>query len=416
MLRVQGDRMDILVIVGCDLSVNSSANLCHKAYIQGLLNCGCAVDLLTVAGKDSDQYHTEELREYAYPMKSLYGSLAERHAGQADGGTSKDAKASSGGQQQNAGGLLYKIKRMIHAMYGPYEVYIAWKRAAMHFRTDKEYDLVLSVSFPPVSHHLARELIRKKHIKTSHWIQIWEDPWSQDLVFRSLNEEKIITRAQQEEASLLDSAERVLYVSPITLAHQQELFPEAAHKMFWLPVPTYYINEEKMTTAAENRYGYFGDYAAQIRNLMPFYQAALQENCIVNICGGSDQMLESRDRITVRPRISLDELRPIEDQTNVLVFLCNLRGGQIPGKIYQYSATLKTILFILDGTDEEQKVLRDYFGRFHRYVFCENTVEDISRAIRDIERGDLHGAVNRPLDCFSPEKIVSEILKEAEEH
>mgnify|MGYP004527527113 FL=1 len=104
-------------------------------------------------------------------------------------------------------------------------------------------------------------------------------------------------------------------------------------------------------------------------------------------------------------------MRPIEDSTNVLVFLCNRKGGQIPGKIYQYSATGKTILFILDGTEGEQTVLKDYFGKFNRYVFCRNTVEDITCAIRQIESGDIGSVRNVPLDDFEPAKIVTSILE-----
>ena len=93
------------------------------------------------------------------------------------------------------------------------------------------------------------------------------------------------------------------------------------------------------------------------------------------------------------------------------MFLCNRQGGQIPGKIYQYSATDKTILFILDGTEDEQAVLKDYFGKFNRYVFCRNTVEDITCAIRQIESGDIGSVRNVPLDDFEPAKIVTSILE-----
>ena len=96
-------------------------------------------------------------------------------------------------------------------------------------------------------------------------------------------------------------------------------------------------------------------------------------------------------------RLPLQELKPIEDSTNVLIFLCNRKGGQVPGKIYQYSATDKTILFIMDGTQEEQAVLKDYFGKFNRYVFCRNTAEDIARAIRDIEEKNLGAVKMSPL-------------------
>ena len=149
--------------------------------------------------------------------------------------------------------------------------------------------------------------------------------------------------------------------------------------------------------------------------MKPFYEAAKKEKIVTNICGSSDKMFSSSDTINVKPRISLEELKPIENETSVLVFLANLHGGQIPGKIYQYSATEKTILFILDGSEDEQNVLLEYFGKFNRYFFCKNTVEDISAAIRRIEKGEFRGIVNRPLKCFSPKEITGKLIGNLEE-
>ena len=41
--------MRALVVVGYCLQVNSSANLCHLQYINGLIDLGYEVDLLTVS-------------------------------------------------------------------------------------------------------------------------------------------------------------------------------------------------------------------------------------------------------------------------------------------------------------------------------------------------------------------------------
>ena len=44
--------MKIFVINGGCLQVNSSANLCHLAYIHGLIEAGHEVTLLSADGKD----------------------------------------------------------------------------------------------------------------------------------------------------------------------------------------------------------------------------------------------------------------------------------------------------------------------------------------------------------------------------
>ena len=111
-------------------------------------------------------------------------------------------------------------------------------------------------------------------MKAKHWIQIWEDPWHSD-VYGFNGAEKI----RKEEQRLLSFAEKVCYVSPLTLKNQQEKYHESAHKMFWQPLPFYYKADESGNTAfSKNQYGYFGDYAPVARNLTPFYEAAVPKS------------------------------------------------------------------------------------------------------------------------------------------
>lgn len=411
--------MRVLVVVGSNLKINTSANLCHKAYIQGLLENGYHVDILTVGYENDNDllgFDKEKVDIFRYPMESLYEKIGKKiHSHSKNGSEQSMNNGGYSGQEATKSGIIQSAKRFIHSLYGPYEVYISWERKAFAFRREEKYDLAISLSFPPVSHHLLYRLLQKKHIETKKWIQIWEDPWCQDLVFLSLNDERAIKKAQAEEAHLLRVAEKIVYVSPITLEHQSKMFHESSKKMTWYPVPTYYVNDTPTRKKRNNVYGYFGDYSTKIRNLKPFYEAAKKEKIVTNICGSSDKMFLSSENVSVRPRISLEELKPIEDETSVLVFLSNLHGGQIPGKIYQYSATEKTILFILDGSEDEQKALLEYFGKFKRYFFCKNTVEDISSAIRRIEKGEVRDIVDRPLTCFSPKEIVGELISNTEE-
>ena len=92
-----------------------------------------------------------------------------------------------------------------------------------------------------------------------------------------------------------------------------------------------------------------------------------------------------------------------------LVHLCNLKGGQIPGKIYHYSSTTKPILFILDGTKKEQGIIKDFFNKYNRYYFCNNDEEDIKNSLLDIMnnynkyRGEL-------VEDFKPINVVNSLL------
>ncbi len=400
--------MNILVINGDCIEKNSSANLCHLAYLRGLVAAGHHVSLLSADGKDyildPSMKIPEEVTQYTYYGVSLYEKLSLRKQASAS-----NVPAIPAGSAQKGPGLASKMisaaKRMVFSLYGVHGVYATFVRKAKRFRLEESIDCVISISTPVTSHLLAYKLIRRGNIKTKKWIQIWEDPWYSDAY--GFNGKKSVYR---EEKRLLAMAQHICYVSPLTLANQKKLFPEAAEKMYWQPLPYYYKADGEQAHHGPNRYGYFGDYAPAARDLEPFYQAAVAEGIIVNICGNPSNLFPAAAQVQIHPRLTLDKLKPIEDAANVLIFLCNRKGGQIPGKIYQYSATHKTILFIMDGTAEEKQVLRDFFGRFNRYVFCENDIPSIRAAIRRIEAGDFGDVKNVPLEDFDPTKTIEKIL------
>lgn len=405
--------MKILVINAYCLTVNSSANLCHIAYIQGLIDLGHDV---TVLSSSVDGYTKDE--SIVLPKgtnlvflngKSLYEQLSNKKTEKTAISNVESKRPFDSNEKKRESFVsksIHKAKKLVLSCYGVHEIYSTFVRRARKIRFDESFDYVISLSSPAASHLVAYNLIKNKHVSCKRWIQIWEDPWYGD-VYGFQNRNSIF----REEKRLLSFAEKVCYVSPLTLKNRKKLFSEFAEKMYWQPLPYYYKNgtDQKMNIE-KNQYGYFGDYVPASRDLEQFYKAAVRSKIFVKICGNPNNLFPSTEQIHIYPRLPLNELKPIEDRTNVLVFLCNRKGGQIPGKIYQYSATYKTILFILDGSDEEKHVLKEYFQKFNRYVFCENTVEDITRAIKDIESGNIENVVNEPIEAFNPKETVRKIL------
>lgn len=405
--------MKILVINGDCITTNSSANLCHLAYIKGLVDSGYEVTLLSADGRDyvcdESMVIPKEVKHYTYYGVSFYEKMSLKKKNNSE--VNADQKIENNSDKKEAQSVksvvMNKAKKLLLSFYGVHGIYSKFVNKANRFKSEEEFDYVLSISTPVTSHLIAHNLLKSKHITAKKWIQIWEDPWYSD-AYGFNGKDKIY----EEEKRLLSFAQRVCYVSPLTLANQKKLFPESANKMYWEPLPFYYKNTNTDDCDYSiNQYGYFGDYSPVARDLEPFYKAAKCLNINVNICGRPNNLFSSTDKIKIYPRLNLDELKPIEDKTNVLIFLCNKKGGQIPGKIYQYSATNKTILFILDGTDEEKKVIKEYFEPFNRYVFCENTVQDITRAIKQIESNDLGNISNTPIDAFNPQKTIKKILE-----
>ena len=400
--------MKILVINGDCLTTNSSANLCHLSYIKGMLDNGYEVDLISAGTDDKNTDNSmsipEGVNSYTYNATSLYekGSHTIKN-----NTANKNVSSSKTGSKSLKSKIFAFIKSIIRSFYGIYGIYKPFIKCAVKFKSDKKYDYVISISSPASSHYIAYKLIKKGNIKTNKWIQIWEDPWYGD-IYGGHHTKKYFNA----EKKLLHYSDKICYVSPLTLENQKYFFPDVAHKMYWQPLPSYYKSEIYTDTSDEFRFGYFGDYVPSARDLKPFYEAAIKSNIDVNICGKPHTLFEPTENIHIYPRLTLDKLKPIEVSTNVLVFLCNRSGGQIPGKIYQYSATNKYILFILDGTNEEKQILKDYFSKFNRYVFCDNTVEDICIAINDIQNKNFKGIDNSSLSCFEPKDILNNILQE----
>ena len=72
--------MNILVINGDCIKRNSSANLCHLAYIRGLLQAGHEVTLLSASesgyATDSNMQIPTEVRQYTYSGLTFYEKLS----------------------------------------------------------------------------------------------------------------------------------------------------------------------------------------------------------------------------------------------------------------------------------------------------------------------------------------------------
>lgn len=405
----------VLYIVGACLFNNTSANMSHNAFIKGFIENGCQVDVIMAndswGKKDSSLKLFEEAEYYEFNSISFSDNIRKKfsNADAATATASRESDCSSSAAVRHKASLRQSLrqiaKKIFYFVFKPDKIYPldkTWIKNACLFSAKKQYDLVVSNSSPSASHKLADLLIKKGNIYTSRWIQIWEDPWFSDIY--GGNTEAV----KEEEHYLLRQAQEIIYVSPLTLMYQKNFFPDCADKMKCVPLPFLdFSNNETQNDIESNSFGYFGDYYSVTRNLKPFYEALAKSGYTGYIYGDNDLSLQATDKIQVSGRVTLDVLSKVQEKTEALVHLSNLQGGQIPGKIYHYSATAKPILFILDGTEEEKKALQDFFGKFNRYYFCENNTDDILAAMRIIAT---ERKAFSPVAMFEPKNVVSKLL------
>ena len=411
--------MKVLYVTGACLFNNTSANMSHNAYVQGLIENGADLDIIMASDSwgesDSKFRKYPDARYFIYNSVSVIDRIRLKGRGIIKSQVETSPKVANvygeeAVSQRPTVSLKSKVrsclKRLFYACFKQDPIYPlqkTWLKEAIKFRSEDEYDLVVSNSSPAASHRLVADLLGRNRIKTKRWVQIWEDPWYYDIYGN--HSDAIL----EEERYLLKEAREVFYVSPLTLHYQKKFFPDFAHKMGVIPLPAFMIgNQGQRPLSSPCSFGYFGDYYSYVRNLHPFYEALKASGYTGYIYGDSDLDLPSEGGITVSPRVTLDVLEQVQDNADVLVHLSNLRGGQIPGKIYHYSVTKKPILFILDGTEEEKAVLKDFFSQFGRYCFCDNNFNDIFLALSTFSHHDQF--FYEPVKSFFPGNVIKLLL------
>lgn len=385
--------MKILYITATPLEYNSSANIRNIAIIKGLKKLGNEVSTLSSEFMDNSIY-INSINDIVSFKNRYWLKLG-----------SVQSNITNGIKDKN--GIKIKLKSQIYRLYTKFSIYDPKKTLINKVRRDlikEKFDLIISSSDPKSSHLIAEKLITLNPNITKKWIQYWGDPFVNDINKNSLLPTSVI---KKEEKRLIGLCDKIIYVSPFTLEEQKKNYPEYRDKMKFVPIP--YIKEkiyEKIPNL-KTTLGYFGDYKSKDRNIEPLYNAiAKNKYYYLNICGNSDVKLEKKENISIRSRQKMNVIEELEKNSDILVCICNKKGTQIPGKIYHYAATNKPILIILDGN--RKKELRKYFESFNRYKLCENTEEDIIKAIKDIinERVEY-----KPLSLLSPEKIAKEFIE-----
>lgn len=304
--------------------------------------------------------------------------------------------------------LWYKVKRKFRKHFEFLDFTRPYLKSVKSVSIQNEhFDLIISASDPKTSHVFVAKMI-KQGLSCDRWIQHWGDPMYGDIT-RSNSYPNWIIKCF--ERRIIKMADKVVYVSPFTADMLKMVHPQLSNRIDFVPLPCEEIIEEPVVRAESNvlKLAYLGDYSPLIRNILPLYEAVNNMDCVhLTIAGISSLKLENTDKTKVLPRIPQNECHQLELSSDVSVTVCNLRGTQIPGKVYYAAASQKHMLVILDG-DEKDK-LRTYVESFGRYIVCENTIESIQKALIELKANKNSAKYTVP-KIFMPENNVSAILK-----
>lgn len=414
--------MKILFVSMIAFENNTSATIQNKGIIKGLIELGLEVDTLTLMPNKNAVSYDESMNDindlisnsYYIEFNRVYAMLMAKKQ------KPEEIKAN---KNENKNGnivkyILKKVRSFIKKIYDNMSIFDAQKynvRKVSKLNIDyNKYDIIISSSDPKSSHLIVDRIFKKNRDCKAKWIQYWGDPMLIDITRKNDWRDNLV---KYHEKKLISKADRIIYASPLTLKRQKEIFCDFAFKMDYANQGHTNIQTAKdknditgSDIDLENiKFGYFGAYMSNVRNIIPLYNAAIEEKVYLDICGGSDILLESTNNINVYGEVSYDQVIKMEKATDVLVSICNKRGTQIPGKIYYWAGYNKPIIVILDGEYKEE--LKYYLNDFDRYILCENNKESIINAILKAKKqlARCEYIINKQL---TPKYIAEKILGE----
>lgn len=346
--------MRILYITNFYAFRNSSAAVRNNALVKGLIELGHTVDVQTIRFPE-DQTSPD----------LMYGNI---HYTDVFNWTSRQAL----GAKVSSNILLSSLRSIYVKLRRNTEFPDRYHNWIDKINIDKiplnEYDLMISSSDSKTSHFVALRL--KRQNPELRWIQIWGDPWYDDVNLKGYNR----WRVKRAERNILSQANNVVYISAPTAEVMKKRYNDIANKIHF--VPRSYFKEYKYTISSKGDFHivYTGSIQrAHGRNLSPLvnaidlYNKNNAKQIILDVYGSVDENVRKETNskyVMFHGSVDVSELGGVYESSNALLYISNKAGStQIPGKLYDYIGTSSLILCLVcsldDGIAEYLKTLND---------------------------------------------------------
>lgn len=389
--------MKILYITSLYDLKNSSATIRNNSLVKGLLDLGCVVDVWTVKWPS-------DLQSDFFIKESNYSTITRFEL--SDISLNESFKKSVKISNLFINTIKGSIKKIL---FFP-DVCRSWKNVKVDGDKLLEYDLLISSSDMKSSHFLADKI---KYINEQlPWVQIWGDPWSTDV--NTPFYLKCI--AKYFEKRILRRGDLIFYVSLPTTKEMKKLFPNLSHKINYVPRGYY----SSVANPAENRSkDYHIIYTGALnekRNIFNLakvldkYNRNHSKKIFIDVYGTFSDDLKSEilkfNSLQLYKDVDYEKIPDIYSNADALLYLSNGSSTtQIPGKLYDYFGTQKSVIcLVYDQNDEISKFLKT----FSRCVLFENSISAIEDNLEALEL-----SLNSVWDIdsyFSPKSIAKQII------
>ena len=388
--------MKILYITTSYEQKANSASIRNNALVEGLIQNGCKVTVLTPQWPEhmrsiyfTNQNKADVIRTYIPDLSIL-------------------KKTSVPGKRKSNSTLSYIRSLVRDLIYFP-DICKKWKNL-MSVEIGDSYDLIISSSDLKSSHFVALKL--KKQNPQIPWIQIWGDPWKDDVNLSWLHKRK----AGKQEYELLKQADKIIYVSSLTKEKMSRNYPEISDKLFYIPRGYYKAIHKSRMDNNLFRIVYTGVLSPG-RNVLNFLSALEEYNkekekkiCLDfygNYPSDMEEKIKKYVSCSVHSNIDYEEILSLYRESDALLFISNKQGStQIPGKLFDYMGTELPIICLVDDINSG---IVQILSSYPRCLIIQNTPNDIRSGLTNINF--YLGKRYEVEPNFSPKAVASEVLK-----
>jgi len=385
--------MKILYICSLFCQKNSSAAIRNMSLVDGLAKNGHEVRVVTLAVNETEQ-------------NQLYKTIS--------------CDISFLGETGNTEGIsfsqrLIKRSKVFKVLFNKIRPFLFFPDTHKRFidllrpENFEDYDLIVSSSDTKSSHFAALKL--KLARPQINWIQIWGDPWAEDVNLDRISKNRI----RDKEHYLLDKADKVVYISKITKEYIANKYPMFRTKIAYIP-RSYFVPIYNRDIPQTNfRFLYTG-VLSHGRNIGLFFEwfstkLDLQSNSIDIFGSISEDMVldfSNYSNINFKGSVNYEDILEEYKITDVLILIGNSKDStQIPGKLYDYLGTNLPILCVMYSKNEP---VAKFLEQFEQCFIV--TYDELQKDSVDLEY--FHRFIRKryePVQAFRSETVANEFCK-----
>ncbi|MGI2327657.1 hypothetical protein [Planococcus sp. YIM B11945] len=368
--------MKVLFISSQIFKKSSSASIRNNSLLNGFIKNNVEVDVLTLEYPSAfeDEYFQEnienKIKVYQSKPKILYKYLEKSSLP-----VERNLKLNKREKTLN------KLKIKIKDLYFFPDMDKEWIKNYNKKVLKNNYDFVISSSDTKTAHFIARNILKEFNNETK-WIQIWGDPWANDINLNNSQKKK----AMYWESLFIKEAAQIYYVSKPTFEMMTNSYPKYSSKMHYMPRT--YLTEVQNNNLKKNASTLNLLYTGSLnsnRNTLNLLNAIKTENeklnkyIKLNIFGVCSPEIKAEFKeykfITYHGIASYKKIITEYSRADILLFIDNgNKTTQIPGKLFDYFGTNIPILAVVE--DLESPVTK-FIASTQRSLILKNTPTDL---------------------------------------